>query len=269
MLAEMRITTNDVARAEFRLRDARERWGLHGFRKVADDELAEAEGRVAQCAEGLASLRGWRWRFMPLKIALYWLLDRSRLMAAGWLPGTLIVATASLVLSAVPLVLLVGRPIPVFVGLATSFLIPGWFAGIVLCFLSDTDFDQEIEKGRGQLTARREKVEEWKRLHSEWRGHLKQLHCIRAARIAYEKAERDYTRLVELLQSRRYQLAHCDWRALRGTAFEDFIADVFEELGFAVERTKVTGDQGVDLVVTGRGRSIAVQTKGYKKQRAG
>jgi restriction system protein len=49
---------------------------------------------------------------------------------------------------------------------------------------------------------------------------------------------------------------------LRGTDFEDFIAEVFEGLGFSVRATKATGDQGVDLIVRGRGRLIAVQAKG-------
>jgi restriction system protein len=34
-------------------------------------------------------------------------------------------------------------------------------------------------------------------------------------------------------------------------------------LGFSVRKTKVTGDQGVDLIVEGEGRLIAVQAKGY------
>jgi restriction system protein len=68
---------------------------------------------------------------------------------------------------------------------------------------------------------------------------------------------------VDLLNSRRYQLIHCNWRDLHGTAFEYFVEEIFEELGFAVKKTKVTGDQGVDLIVSGKGRKIAVQTKGY------
>ena len=39
---------------------------------------------------------------------------------------------------------------------------------------------------------------------------------------------------------------------------------MFEELGFSVRTTKASGDQGVDLIVKGRGRRIAVQTKGYE-----
>jgi restriction system protein len=38
---------------------------------------------------------------------------------------------------------------------------------------------------------------------------------------------------------------------------------VFREAGFAVQATKRTGDHGVDLLLTGDGRRIAVQAKGY------
>ena len=39
---------------------------------------------------------------------------------------------------------------------------------------------------------------------------------------------------------------------------------VFEILGYQVQKTKASGDQGVDLVVSRGGASIAVQAKGYK-----
>jgi restriction system protein len=69
--------------------------------------------------------------------------------------------------------------------------------------------------------------------------------------------------LEALLANRRYRLAQYDWRSLRGTPFEDFLAEVFTELGYSVQKTKVTGDQGVDLILSGKRSRIAVQTKGY------
>jgi HJR/Mrr/RecB family endonuclease len=50
---------------------------------------------------------------------------------------------------------------------------------------------------------------------------------------------------------------------MRGVEFEHFLARVFEMLGYQVELTKVSGDQGADLVVTGKGKRIAVQAKGF------
>ena len=53
------------------------------------------------------------------------------------------------------------------------------------------------------------------------------------------------------------------WRELRGVPFEEFVARVFQHLGYQVEETPTSGDQGVDLIVIDRDRRIAVQVKGY------
>jgi restriction system protein len=50
---------------------------------------------------------------------------------------------------------------------------------------------------------------------------------------------------------------------MRGTEFEDFLRRVFESLGYKVQMTKGSGDQGLDLILTGKGRRIGVQAKGY------
>ncbi len=67
----------------------------------------------------------------------------------------------------------------------------------------------------------------------------------------------------ELAQHRQHRLLMTDWRLLRGIPFENFVADVFQELGYAVEKTKTSGDQGVDLVVARAGHRVAIQAKGY------
>lgn len=66
-----------------------------------------------------------------------------------------------------------------------------------------------------------------------------------------------------VLASRRFQLAQVDWRSLRAEAFEHFLAEVFRELGYHVEVTKASGDQGVDLILTKNARRLAVQVKGW------
>lgn len=50
---------------------------------------------------------------------------------------------------------------------------------------------------------------------------------------------------------------------MQGVEFENFLAEVFREHGYGVTTTKATGDQGVDLVVSKFGLSVAVQAKGY------
>jgi len=66
-----------------------------------------------------------------------------------------------------------------------------------------------------------------------------------------------------MISSRQYELLHHNWRQLGGTEFEDFLANVFQALGFEVTRTGRTGDAGLDLLVVGKGKRLAVQAKGY------
>src|SRR6185503_1151977 len=61
----------------------------------------------------------------------------------------------------------------------------------------------------------------------------------------------------------RYDLLATDWRSLRSIPFEDFLARVFRSLGYHVQKTKVSGDQGVDLIATRNGHLLAIQAKGY------
>lgn len=55
-----------------------------------------------------------------------------------------------------------------------------------------------------------------------------------------------------------------NWRAMRSVEFESYLEEVFLLLGYDVETTKTTGDQGVDLIVSKRGVRIAIQVKGYE-----
>ena len=64
-------------------------------------------------------------------------------------------------------------------------------------------------------------------------------------------------------EHRRKQLLAENWRAMRSVEFEQFLERVFAELGYVVETTKVTGDQGIDLIIAYRGKRIAIQVKGY------
>jgi len=74
---------------------------------------------------------------------------------------------------------------------------------------------------------------------------------------AVENAER------ERRQQRRVQLLSENWKAMRSIEFERYLQRVFEELGFAVNSTKVVGDQGIDLIVALGEWRIAIQVKGY------
>lgn len=55
------------------------------------------------------------------------------------------------------------------------------------------------------------------------------------------------------------------WKALRGEKFEDALARLFSRRGVSVEKTKKTGDGGVDLILRSESEEIFVQCKGYAK----
>lgn len=95
------------------------------------------------------------------------------------------------------------------------------------------------------------------------RGVEKQLRsCIQGERRRLAKLE---SRLVSQrgVEQRMSRLVSQKWREMRGVEFEKFLASVFRELGYEVHETKLSGDQGVDLLVCYRRQILAIQVKGY------
>ena len=124
------------------------------------------------------------------------------------------------------------------------------------------------------------KRESFQRLQLEWKNRKDRTEALRPLVkqmwADYKELKRRWTlfnqltkarvkrdELAALLSSMKYQLIHSDWRAMRSVDLEQFLQRVFEMLGYHVEITKVTGDQGADLVVAGKGAKIAIQVKGY------
>ena len=85
----------------------------------------------------------------------------------------------------------------------------------------------------------------------------------------FEAADALQRSLLAVYLSRRNQLLHCRWPEMTGVDFENFLALVFQELGYGVRTTRVTGDQGVDLIVSRNGRNVAIQAKGYPRSTVG
>jgi restriction system protein len=54
------------------------------------------------------------------------------------------------------------------------------------------------------------------------------------------------------------------WSKMTGQAFEQAIANLFRNIGFAAEVSKIGGDGGVDIILQKSHRRIAVQCKRYK-----
>jgi hypothetical protein len=82
-------------------------------------------------------------------------------------------------------------------------------------------------------------------------------------------AEREYRRLRAAIDSRLHYLRTCAWEKMTCNEFEQFLAKVFEERGYRVQRVGGTGEKGVDLIVDRNGSRIAVQAKGYVGQAVG
>jgi HJR/Mrr/RecB family endonuclease len=79
----------------------------------------------------------------------------------------------------------------------------------------------------------------------------------------YEEELQKLVSFIQELNDRRNKLLLEDWRAMRGIPFEDFLKEVLQVLGFTVDSTKATGDQGIDLVASRAGERLGVQVKGY------
>ena len=69
------------------------------------------------------------------------------------------------------------------------------------------------------------------------------------------------TKLEHFDPGRFVTMYHVD--AMNGYDFEKFLAVVFQTVGYDVEGTKLSGDQGADLFVTRFGKKIVIQAKNY------
>ena len=73
------------------------------------------------------------------------------------------------------------------------------------------------------------------------------------------KLERFSTRLE--LEGPRVNLEEIDQQT--GYDFEEFLKELFKQMGYVVEHTRLSGDQGADLVVVKLGEKTVVQAKRY------
>ena len=60
---------------------------------------------------------------------------------------------------------------------------------------------------------------------------------------------------------RLYNISQLDH--LSGIDFENYLKSLFENMGYSVETTKVTGDYGADLIVEKKGKKSIIQAKCY------
>lgn len=75
------------------------------------------------------------------------------------------------------------------------------------------------------------------------------------------QVERLSTKLEHFDPSRFITMYHVD--AMNGYEFEKFLAEIFQTIGYDVEGTKLSGDQGADLFATRFGKKVVIQAKNY------
>lgn len=57
-----------------------------------------------------------------------------------------------------------------------------------------------------------------------------------------------------------------DYNSLNGHQFETFLYDLFKSLGYTAIQTKLSGDQGADLIVMKNGKKTVIQAKKYSNK---
>lgn len=57
-----------------------------------------------------------------------------------------------------------------------------------------------------------------------------------------------------------------DVNLMTGYEFENFLTTLFQKMGYIVEHTKLSGDQGADLIISKFGEKVAIQAKRYTQK---
>ena len=73
--------------------------------------------------------------------------------------------------------------------------------------------------------------------------------------------EKEASKATEIIKKSKQKVANV--KELSPRQFEEFIADLFEMLGYIVKLTPQTGDEGIDIFIVKDERTIAVQCKKY------
>jgi len=82
------------------------------------------------------------------------------------------------------------------------------------------------------------------------------------ARIKEEDELKEFEK--NLTSEQRGGVISTNYETLDGYQFEEFLCTIFEHLGYITVRTKLSGDQGADLIMKKDGETIVVQAKRYE-----
>lgn len=259
------ILPEDLEDAEADVRRLEQDWWQAGALTIAESQVEQAllyaEGLQSELNQARAQSRpGFRLQYLRL----------VRLFVLTRLPGygkTVVIGAITAVICGISLLLtpfFFSSAGTAFFGAFIMLVIGTCLTSAIVLVLWPTEekrqsfhrLEEQVKAGKQRLEALRPSVEQawanYATLRDSWKL------CVRL-----DEARQRRDELATLLASEKYKLLHTDWRSLRGIPFEEFLCRVFQLLGYDVELTKASGDQGVDLVVAGKGRRIAVQAKGY------
>ncbi len=79
-----------------------------------------------------------------------------------------------------------------------------------------------------------------------------------------ERARREAQKQRQEAERQRQRIREQYWEAMDGVEFERELGGLFRAIGYGVERTPISGDQGVDLVLRKNGETTVVQCKAHK-----
>jgi HJR/Mrr/RecB family endonuclease len=68
------------------------------------------------------------------------------------------------------------------------------------------------------------------------------------------------------LESPELEMNQDDFDQMNGYQFEEYIGNLYRKLGYSVQNTALSGDQGADLILTKDGEKTAVQVKRYSNK---
>ncbi len=217
---------------------------------AAERELAAAKSAIDHPATQLKKLK---------RTASY---HRVRYLAAragvpAWLAALLAGSVVAIIASFFLIFVLGGGIVLISLALLLAYAVIG--GGIFWLFRSDAGED---ETNRLQhRTAQLAYAEERCRMAAD---------ALREQRNAVTRAEQRVVSIMGTLQSadnkrrmREVQLLSVDSGRLYPDEFERYVADIFAHLGYSIEVTGQSGDQGVDVLACKGGMRLAIQAKRY------
>lgn len=262
-----RTAQKQLARARERYRALLAEWDQIGRRVIHTDEIDRAHEELCACESrfwqaGNSEFWDRQQELNALQIVTYW----RRLIGVGGIPAGPLAALYSLIVTALGsgvLLLLISRPTPILVILMLLFIFTFAIAYAMLVSPEIRSFVDKYHELNSWIDDRKAQIYEAKAGCEDCEERMNRLVYLFDLPKQIEAAKKRMEARRDVLASRRFQLAITNYRVMRGTEFEEFVAEIFRELGHQVELTKGSGDHGTDLIVTLNDKRLCIQVKGW------